>query len=302
MASPRPSLLVLLAFASIYLVWGSTYLAIRIALETLPPFTMAGIRYLFAGIVLGAVAWRRGAPPVRAAHLGPALLLGALLFLGGNGSVVWAEQRISSGLAALLIASEPLWVALLLLRRAEERPSPRVFGAIALGLLGLAILTDPFSGKAAADLLGSGVVVLGALSWAAGSLASRTATLPSSPVQSGALQMAAGGAILLLCGAASGEFGRIVWSAVSLRSALALSYLALFGSIVAFTAYLWLLKVADPSLVSTYAFVNPVVAVLLGWGVGGEALSVRMAVAAALIVLAVVLITSGRKRRPAPGS
>ena len=114
--------------------------------------------------------------------------------------------------------------------------------------------------------------------------------------------MAAGGAILLLCGAASGEFGRIVWSAVSLRSALALSYLALFGSIVAFTAYLWLLKVADPSLVSTYAFVNPVVAVLLGWGVGGEALSVRMAVAAALIVLAVVLITSGRKRRPAPGS
>jgi drug/metabolite transporter (DMT)-like permease len=258
---------------------------------------MAGLRYVAAGAVLGAVAWRRGAPPVRAAHLGPALLLGALLFLGGNGSVVWAEQRISSGLAALLIASEPLWVALLLLRRAEERPSPRVFGAIALGLAGLAVLTDPLSGRAAADPLGVAVVVLGALSWAAGSLASRTAALPSSPGQAAALQMLAGGGILLVCGFVAGEPGRIAWSAVSLRSLLALAYLIVFGSIVAFTAYLWLLKVTDPSLVSTYAFVNPVIAVLLGWAAGGEGLSLRMGVATALIVPAVVLITLGGRRR-----
>ena len=148
------------------------------------------------------------------------------------------------------------------------------------------------------DLVGAVVVVLGALSWAVGSLASRSARLPSSAVQAGALQMAAGGALLLLCGWVSGEPGRTDWSAVSLRSLLAVSYLALFGSIVAFTAYLWLLKVADPSRVSTYAFVNPVVAVLLGWSLGGEELSLRMALAAALIVPAVVLITLGERRAP----
>ena len=299
MLSSRPSRsLVFLAFAAIYLIWGSTYLAMRIGLETLPPFTMAGLRYLFAGAVLGAGAWRQGAPPVRWEHAPPAFLPGALLFVGGNGSVVWAEQRISSGLAALLIASEPLWIALLLLRRGQERPSSRVFGAIALGIAGLAVLTDPFSANSGVDLVGAVVVVLGALSWAVGSLASRSARLPSSAVQAGALQMAAGGALLLLCGWVSGEPGRTDWSAVSLRSLLAVSYLALFGSIVAFTAYLWLLKVADPSRVSTYAFVNPVVAVLLGWSLGGEELSLRMALAAALIVPAVVLITLGERRAP----
>jgi len=292
-ASRPPQGLVLLAFAAIYLIWGSTYLAIRIVLETLPPFTMAGFRYVVAGLLLWGIARARGAAPPRLEHLGPAFLLGTLLFLGGNGSVVWAEQRISSGLAALLIAIEPLFVALLLLRRGEERPTPRVFASIALGLVGLAVLTNPFGDGG--ELLGAVVVVLGAASWAVGSLASRRANLPASAPLSAAIQMVAGGLVLLAAGALAGEGGRIVWSAVSLRSLLALAYLGLFGSIVAFTAYLWLLRVVNPAVVSTYAFVNPVVAVAIGGLFGGEAVTLRTLVAGVLIVPAVVLITLGER-------
>lgn len=291
----RPA--VLLAFAAVWLIWGSTYLAIRVVLETLPPFTMAGARFVVAGLVLGCFALLRGAPRPTRAQWGTALLLGGLLFLGGNGAVVWAEQRIASGLAALLVAIEPLWVVLLQARSGAGRPGPRAVAGVVLGIAGLVVLIGPWDLGASdrVDLAGSVVVVAGSLSWAIGSLAGRSARLPEPPPLAAATQMLAGGALLLVAGLAAGEPARIAWGAVSHRSLLALGYLALFGSIVAFTAYLWLLRQVSPALASTYAFVNPVVAVVLGALFGAEPLTPRLLVAGVLIVGAVVLITVGER-------
>ncbi|KAA0255827.1 hypothetical protein FBQ97_07535 [Acidobacteria bacterium ACD] len=291
----RPA--VLLAFAAVWLIWGSTYLAIRVVLETLPPFTMAGVRFVAAGLLLGAFSLARGAARPTRAQWGTALVLGGLLFLGGNGAVVWAEQRIASGLAALLVAIEPLWVVLLQARSGAGRPSARAVLGVVLGIAGLLVLIGPWNLGASdrVDLAGSVVVVAGSLSWAIGSLAGRTAKLPEPPPLAAATQMLAGGALLLVAGLAAGEPARVVWSAVSLRSVLALAYLALFGSIVAFTAYLFLLRQVSPARASTYAFVNPVVAVVLGAWLGGEPLTPRLLAAGALIVGAVVLITLGER-------
>lgn len=291
----RPA--VLLAFAAVWLIWGSTYLAIRVVLETLPPFTMAGTRFVVAGTLLASFALLRGAARPTRAQWGTALLLGGLLFLGGNGAVVWAEQRIASGLAALLVAIEPLWVVLLQARSGAGRPGGRAVAGVLLGIAGLVVLVGPWNLGAGerVDLTGSVVVVAGSLAWAIGSLAGRTAKLPEPPAMAAATQMLAGGALLLLAGLLSGEPARIAWSAVSLRSALALLYLALFGSIVAFTAYLWLLRHVSPAMASTYAFVNPVVAVVLGAWLGAEPLTPRLLLAGLLIVGAVVLITVGER-------
>lgn len=287
----RPA--VLLAFAAVYLVWGSTYLAIRVVLETLPPFTMAGARFVVAGLLLGSFALARGATWPSRSQWGTALLLGALLFLGGNGAVVWAEQRIASGLAALLVAIEPLWIVLLQARSGAGRPSGRAVAGVFLGIAGLVVLIGPWDLGAGrrVDLAGSVVVVAGSLTWAVGSLLGRSAKLPEPPPLAAATQMLCGGALLLAAGLLAGEPSRIVWSAVSLRSVAALLYLGLFGSIVAFTAYLWLLKQVSPALASTYAFVNPAVAVVLGAWLGAEPLTPRLLLAGSLIVGAVVLIT-----------
>ncbi len=288
------------AFAAVYLIWGSTYLAIRLAIETLPPFFMAGARFVTAGALLYTWAWLRGAPKPNRLHWREAAAVGGLMLLGGNGVVTWAEQRIPSGLTALLAATVPLWMVLLQgIQPGGARPSSRVATGLGLGLAGVVLLIGPGNlvhGQAA-DLLGTTAVLFAALSWATGSLYSRRAQLPSAPLQGVAMEMLAGGAWLLLAGAVTGEGARLDLDGASLRSLLALGYLILFGSIVAFSAYLWLLRVSTPARASTYAFVNPVIAVFLGWALAGEPLTPQTLLAAGVIVAAVAIITMGRVQR-----
>lgn len=288
-----PGLLVL------YLVWGSTYLAIRYGLESIPPFAMSGLRYGAAGAILLVVAKARGASRIAARDLVPAFTCGALLLLCGNGGVVWAEQRVSSGLAALLIAIEPLFIVLLQALPPERHaPGGRALAGVALGLSGVALLLGParFGGDRI-DILGAAAVLFAAFAWALGSLLSRRFARPASPLQATALQMLAGGFLLLALSLAAGEWARFWPAHVSTRSWAALLYLLLFGSLLGYTVYMWLLRAASPALVSTYAFVNPAVAVFLGWLLAAEPVSARTLAAAAVIVAAVVLITLGESRR-----
>jgi drug/metabolite transporter (DMT)-like permease len=299
--SPR-RLIVVLAFAAVYLVWGSTYLGIRVALETLPPFLMGGFRFLVGGSVLYLCARVSGAPAVRARHWRPAFLLGALLFLMGNGGVVWAQQYIPSGLAALLVTMTPLWMVLLVwLRSGGTRPRGLVVLGLALGLGGMIGLIGPRVQPGAGVHAAGVLAVLGAsLAWAVGSLYSRRSGLPSSPLAAAALPQLTGGLLMVMAGLARGEAATFDPRAVSLRSLLALGYLVVFGSLVAFTAYSWLLRHVHPTTVSTYAFVNPVVAVLLGCTLGGEALPLDSFLAGTLAVTGVAVIIMGQARaRPA---
>lgn len=297
--SAPPRWKVLLAFAAVYLIWGSTYLAIRFAIETLPPLLMAGTRFVISGTILYAWSRARGVPRPERRHWTAAAIVGALLMLGGNGGVVLAEQRVPSGLAAVLVAMVPVWIVLLQwLRPGGARPTLRVITGLVTGMGGMVVLVSPASlglGEQV-DLLGAGILLLASLSWAAGSLYSRNARLPASPILSTGMEMLAGGGLLLAVGFTRGEGGSLALAAVSLRSGLALAYLIVFGAIVGFTAYLWLLRVAPPTKVATYAYVNPVVAVLLGWLLAGEPLSLRAVLATLAIVISVVLITRGTRR------
>ena len=287
-----------LALAVIYVVWGSTYLAIRWGLETIPPFAMASARYLAAGAILLAVAIAQGARGLSLRELAPAFVTGGLMLLCGNGGVVWAEQRITSGLAALIVAVEPLFIVLLqaTLPQERKRPSGRALVGVVLGIAGVVLLVDPGVGGDRVDLAGAGAVLFAAFAWALGSLLSRHFAPPASPLKATALQMLAGGLLLGTAASASREWARFSPSAVSAKSLLSVVYLVVFGSLVAFTAYVWLLRAASPALVSTYAFVNPVVAVFLGWLLASEPVTARTLVAAAVIVGAVVLITLGESR------
>jgi drug/metabolite transporter (DMT)-like permease len=292
---------VALALAVVYVVWGSTYLAIRFAIETLPPFTMAGLRFLLAGGVLYAWARATGAPRPARAHWGPSALIGALLLLGGNGGVVWAEQRVPSGVTALLVAIEPVWVALLApLLLGHRRAGMRVAAGLAAGLFGVAVLVvDPRGlDPSSVDPVGAAVLVAAALSWAIGSLVSLRFELPASRALASGMQMLTGGALLATLGAATGEWSRIVATAPSARSLAAFFYLVLFGSILAFSAYAFLLRAARPTVAATYAFVNPVIAVLLGWALAGEPLGWRVGAASVLILAAVALLISGAGPSP----
>lgn len=294
--------LVLTAYATVYVVWGSTYLAIRYAVETIPPFLMAGGRFLLAGAILVLWAkWRDGARAT-ASNWRAATIAGALLLAGGNGAVVWAETRVPSGLAALLVAAMPFWIVLVEWARPRgKRPSVGVALGIAVGLAGIILLVGPgsLSGQRV-DPIGATALVVGSLSWAIGSLYSREADLPANPIFATGLEMVAGGAVLWIVALVAGE-----WSHASLSHASAASiggyfYLVVFGSLIGFTAFAWLLRVSSPAKVSTYAFVNPVVAVLLGWAVAHEPVGPRTIVAAAIIVGAVALITmASGKRAPA---
>jgi drug/metabolite transporter (DMT)-like permease len=284
------------AFVAVYLIWGSTYLAIRYAVETLPPFTMAGARFVVAGAILFSWArWRGVSRPLRAQWL-PALTGGALLLLVGNGGVVWAAHLLPSGLTALLISTEPLWVVLLdWLRPGGKRPHGLVFAGLILGFAGTALLFAPWSlGKDSTSIswVGASAVILASFGWAAGSLRSRSANLPDSPFLSTGMQMLTGGGLLLLAGWITEEWHSFDPATASARSWLAVGYLLAFGSLISFTAYIWLLKVTTPAHASTYAYVNPVVAVLLGWLVAGEAVTLRMGVAAVVIIGGVILIIS----------
>ena len=304
---PAPSRAKLVtAFAAVYILWGSTFLAIRYAVATLPPFLMAGTRHLLAGAVLYPLArLRSGERPTRA-NWSAAALLGTLLLFGGNGGVSWAEQYVPSGVAALLVATVSLWMVLLeWLRPGGARPTWRVITGLALGFAGLALLVGPVelsggpAGRGRVDPVGAMVLLLASLSWATGSILSRRLQLPRHPLLGTAMQSLAGGALLILVGLLSGQGMALHLSAVSLRSALALGYLVVFGSLLGFSAYTWLLRAAPPARVATYAYVNPVVAMLLGWALAGERLTLRTLVAAAVIVVAVVLVISARQQ-PTP--
>jgi drug/metabolite transporter (DMT)-like permease len=291
------------AFAAVYVIWGSTYLAILYAIETLPPFLMAGARFLVAGTVLYGWARLRGVPRPRLVHWRSAAIVGAFLLLGGNGGVVWAEQRVPSGLAALLVATVPLWMVVFeSLRPTGVRPGRGVWVGLALGLAGVAFLVGrgELAGGRGADPLGAAVLIMASMSWACGSIYARGARLPESPLLATGMEMLSGGALLTVAGLLTGEWGRLALDQVSPRSLWSLLYLIVMGSLVGFTAYIYLLQKTTPALASTYAFVNPMVAVFLGWALAGEAVTPRTLLAAAVIVTAVVVIITSRSRSVAP--
>jgi len=296
----------LLAFAAVYVIWGSTYLGIKIAIETIPPFLMAGTRYVIAGTLLYLWLRRRGAKPPTAAQWRSATIVGALLFLGGNGALTWAEKRVDSGLASLLLASIPMWMVLIAhaqhkVRHRGTALGGRVVAGLALGITGIGLLVGPSNlvGHGGVDRLGAAVLLCGALSWAVGSLHSPKADLPRSTLLAAAMEMVCGGALLILLGLVTRETGTFHFHAVSVRSVLGFLYLITFGSLVGFTAYNWLLSHASPARVSTYAYVNPVIAVFLGWAMVHERVTLRTLAAAALVVAAVALIITHRARPPA---
>jgi drug/metabolite transporter (DMT)-like permease len=290
----------------LYLVWGSTYLGIAVAVETIPPFLMAAVRFLLAGaILLGWSAARAGGTFRRPSRreVRDSAIVGALLLGGGMGLVAYGELSVPSGIAALLVAMMPLWVAVLGRAVLGERLSRLAAAGVALGLVGVAVLVSP--GDAALDGVDAvhlGALLLSPICWAAGSLfAAHRARLPERPLVATGLQMALGGLVLLAMSVAAGEPARFDVAAVSGRSVLAFAYLTLVGSIVAFTVYGWLLRVAPLPKVATYAYVNPVVAVILGWIILGEPITARTVLAGAIIVAAVALIITARSRVPAPG-
>jgi len=292
---------VVLAFGAVYLIWGSTYLAIRFAIETLPPFTMAGIRFVTAGGLLYAWSRWRGSPNPSLLQWKNGLVVGTLLLLGGNGGVVWAEQFIPSGLAALLVATVPIFMVILDWRMGTRIvPAPAVIAGLVAGLGGVAVLVDtPGLDPANPRQLAGGIaLLLAAALWAAGSIRARHVELPPRQRMSTAVQMLTGGGALVATGLLVGEAVRIDVGAVSLLSLGSLLYLIVFGSLIGFSCYAWILQVSTPALVSTYAYVNPLVALILGWALADEPLSVRTGVAAAVILGSVALITSRRRRPP----
>jgi drug/metabolite transporter (DMT)-like permease len=290
-----PRSLVFAAFAAIYLIWGSTYLGIRFAVESIPPFLLGGARFLFAGGILYAWLRFKGVPNPTAFHWRNAAIVGGLLLGVGNGGVNWAEQKIASSLTALLIAITPLWFVLLdWLRPRGTRPAFQTMLGIGVGFAGVAMLVGGRDAmrQNAVELSAVVALMIASIAWASGSLYARYTPKPDSSLMAGAMQMLAGGAVLLVVGLLSGEGARFDAARISGRSAWAFAYLTVVGSLVGFTAFSWLLKVSTPARISTYAYVNPVIAVFLGWGIGGEKLTTRILWAAGVIVLGVVIITT----------
>jgi drug/metabolite transporter (DMT)-like permease len=307
-SSRRNLILLVAAFAAVYIFWGSTYLAIKYAIETLPPFLMAGARFVFAGSLL--LIWARFSADYekpKAAHWRTSFIVGTLLLVGGNGGVVFAEHHISSSLAALLVATEPFWIVLLTwLWLKGARPNLKAVLGLIIGFLGVWLLISgqKASGAAAADgsmqVISMIVIIAATFSWALGSIYGLRSPVPKSSLQTAGMQMLAGGLVLLLVSLIAGEWSKFSVAEVSADSWFGLVYLIVFGSLVAFTAYSWLLKNAPPALVATYAYVNPVIAVLLGWLIAGESFTGQMLVGAGVVVGSVVLITSQNKSESEP--
>jgi len=283
-----------LAFAAIYLVWGSTYLAIRYAVETIPPLVTAGIRHTVAGGILLAWAYARGYRAKRE-HWIAGAIVGAFFFLIGHGTLHWAEQHVASGLAALLIATEPMFILVLAWASGQQKISRASALGLALGVMGVAILTGMEVSAKDTSLLGMIAVLIGSASWAAGVVISPKVKLPSDALARTAVPLVCGAVMLLASAGIRGEFHGLHWSAISLKSILGLAYLIVFGSIVAFTSYTWLLQRCAPALVSTHTYANPVVAVLLGWLLASEGLSMRVVFASIAILGAIVLIRRGER-------
>lgn len=285
--------LVIAAFAAVYLIWGSTYLGIRYAVDSIPPFLMAGSRFFVAGVVLFLWAWRKRLPWPSLVQWRDAAIVGTLMLLGGNGGVTWAEQTIPSSVAALMIAMTPLWIVLLDWRTGSgSRPTTRTIIGLTLGFTGVGTLVLKGKGYDGGALNGWGLLALliATLTWSSGSLFSRRAAKPQSALLAIGMQMITGGAVMTLVGFGTGELRAFDFESVTALSAGAWIYLMLFGALVGFTAYVWLLQVCPASKVSTYAFVNPLIAVTLGCTLGNEPFSWRLVLATALIGVAVLLI------------
>lgn len=292
-----------LAFVAIYVIWGSTYLAIRFAVETIPPLVTAAVRHSIAGGILLTWAWLRGFRPTRE-HWAAGFVVGGLFFLIGHGTLHWAEQYVGSGLAALLIATEPMFILVLAWLMGQQKISPISALGLGLGVVGVAMLTRAELTIKGSSLLGLLAVLVGSFAWSAGVVVSPKLKLPSDALGRTALPTLCGALMLLVAAGVTGEFHATHWAGISLRSLLGLGYLITFGSVVAFTAYTWLLQQCPPALVATHTYANPIVAVLLGWLLAGEPLSLRVVLASVAILGAIVLIRRGElaltRVNPAP--
>jgi drug/metabolite transporter (DMT)-like permease len=296
-------------FITIYLLWGSTYLGIKVAVETIPPFLMAGARFLVAGIlVAGWIAYTRGFKATRRQWFDNSMI-GGLLLLGGNGMVAWSEQKIPSGVATLIVSLGPLFIVLLdwaVLKFSRDKtrgsqPSWATFVGVSLGIVGLAVLVGPSLGEGQThlDLWSVGGLVLACFSWSAGSIYTRYARTPAEPFTAAGIQMLTGSAWLIIVSVLVGEPARFDFSTVSARSLFAWSYLITAGSLIGFTTFVWLMKHSTPARVSTYAYVNPIVAVFLGWLIAHEPVSPSMFTGAAIIIGGVAIITATKNKKPA---
>jgi drug/metabolite transporter (DMT)-like permease len=295
----RVSGLVIFAFGVVYVIWGSTYLAMRVGIESFPPLLLAGSRHLLVGLVLyPLVRWKTGERPSWE-QWRTAMVTGSLLLFVGNGGVCVAEKTVPSGVAALLVATVSLWMVLVdWVRPGGVRPAPRIIAGIVLGFAALALLVGPahLGNSGRIDLKGTVILVVASLAWACGSLYSKHGALPKSPLLGVTMQGLAGGAVLWIAGFFTGEVHALHFAAISLRSWIALGYLMVFGSVIGFTAYLYILKKSTAARVGTYALVNPVVALFLGWLLAGESITLRTVLAAAVILTAVVLVITAPHR------
>jgi drug/metabolite transporter (DMT)-like permease len=301
MAAPT-KIRIIVAFAALYLVWGSTYLGIRFAIETIPPFLMAGARFFIAGVIMYAIAWSQGIGKSNWANWRTSLIIGACLLLAGNGGVTISEKYIDSGLAALIVAIVPIYIVILgWVSGMASRPTPIVWLALVGGFVGVGILFGPalhFSSNGGRyPAIGMSILLVSSFIWSAGSLYSRTAKHAASPFLTAAQQMLCGGLLLLLVGIATGEMRHFHPSSISILSLASFVYLVIIGAVVGYTAYIWLLRHCDPAKVATYAYVNPIVAVLLGAAFAGETLSLRILVAAGLIIGSVALVITAQQLR-----
>lgn len=296
---PRRAVLLAVALAVVYVVWGSTYLAIAVVVAELPPLLVMSARFLLAGGLLLVVAARRGdraGDRIRPVHLLQATITGGLVLVTGTGLIVLAQTRLSSGLTALLAATVPLFLALFARGVFGDRLSGRAWLGLLIGLVGIGVLVDPGGGQLGAILL----ALTGAASWAAGSMRSRAGNGPHRPMVAASLEMLGAAVLLALLGIALGEASGLRLSGVSAGAWLAFAYLTIAGSLVGYTAYSWLLRNASTTLVGTYAYVNPVVAVALGWLILGEAVTARTALAGSFVLVSVVLLVTGRPGEPMP--
>ncbi|MBI5638100.1 MAG: drug/metabolite exporter YedA [Nitrospinae bacterium] len=293
---------IIAAFAAVYTFWGSTYLAIRFAIETLPPFLMSGVRFVIAGGLLFGYMALKGEKLPTTRQWRSTALIGALLLLGGNGGVVYAEERgVASGLTALLVATVPIWMALLDWRsRGRLNPGAWVSMGLAFGFLGVALLVlQNGAAEVHIDAIGAAVLLAASLSWAYGSIWARTADLPRSSLQTTGMQLLMGGLWLCIAGLLKGEAAHVGAAAWSVRSVASFFYLIFFGSIIGYSAYVYILKMSSPAKAGTYAYVNPAIAVFLGWALAGEKVTGITIVAAMIIIASVALITMRPRGAPA---
>lgn len=296
-ATPRPSTVKLLAaFGAIYFLWGSNFLAIRYAAESMPPFLMMGVRCLIAGSILFAWGWFRGGARPTTRQWIPAWAVGTLLFLGCHGLLAFAEQTVPSGIAALVLATIPVWMTLLDWATGAPRPTVQAMVGLALGLLGLVVLVGPGTSHAAIPFVGVAVLVVSSFAWGAGSILSRRVSRPENLILASGMQLFSGGISLVVTGLLVGELARVDARVLETKAVLGFAYMIILSSLVGFTAYMWLLRVSTPTLVGTYAFVNPIVALFVGWALAGEMLDARTLWATMVIVVGVALIVTAGKR------